>query len=85
MISTSTLNKLLQKEVTKRYPPSPNTTTLANSFADFFTEKIDTIHSTLDEKLVNVGPTDLISPRRRSEFCEFAMVSQDQMYSKVSG
>ena len=56
----STLNKLLQKEVTKRYPPSPNTTTLANSFADFFTKKIETIHSTLEEKLVNVRPTNLI-------------------------
>ena len=60
VISTSTLNKLLQKEVTKRYPPSPNTTTLANSFADFFTKKIETIHSTLEEKLVNVRPTNLI-------------------------
>ena len=76
MISTSTLNKLLQKEVTKRYPPSPNTTTLANSFADFFTKKIETIHSTLEEKLVNVRPTNLISPRYHSEFCDFAMVSQ---------
>lgn len=71
-----TVNKLLQKEATKRYPPSPNTTTLANSFADFFAGKIDAICYTLEEKLVNVGRTDIISPRCHSEFCDFAMVSQ---------
>ena len=34
------------------------------------------MHSTLEEKLVNVRPTDLISPRCHSEYCDFAMVSQ---------
>lgn len=53
----------------QRYQPSPNTTTSTNSFADFFTENIDTIHSTLEEKLVNVGPIDPISTRRHSQFC----------------
>ena len=56
------VNKLLQKEVTKRYPPSSYTTNLVNSFANLFTGKIDTFHSTLEEKIVNVGPTGLISP-----------------------
>ena len=82
----ATVNKLLQKEVTKRHPPSSNTTNLVNSFADLFTGKIDTFHSTLEEKIVNVGPTGLMSARCHPEFCDFAMVSQDtiKQYTRKS-
>ena len=53
----TTVNKLPQKESVKRYPPSPDTNELVNSFADFFAEKIDKIHSELMQKQVIVCPT----------------------------
>ena len=34
------------------------------------------MHSTLKGKLVNVRPTNLISPIYHSEFCDFAMVGR---------
>ena len=43
----ATVNKLLQKPSEKRYPPSVDNTALANSFADFFINKVDKIHSKL--------------------------------------
>ena len=50
-----TVGKLLQKSTNKRYPPSSNDTALANSFADFFTSKIDRIHHGLVERKIRVG------------------------------
>ena len=45
-----TVEKLLQKSTNKRYPPSFDDTALANSFADFFTSKIDKIHHGLVDR-----------------------------------
>ena len=50
-----TVGKLLQKSTNKRYPPSSGDTTLANSFADFFTSKIDKIHHGLVKRKIRVG------------------------------
>ena len=49
-----TVSKLLQKQSTARYPFSCSDT-LANSFADYFIDKIDRIHATLIEKNVAQG------------------------------
>ncbi|PFX25745.1 hypothetical protein AWC38_SpisGene9614 [Stylophora pistillata] len=43
----STVNKLLQKSTPKRYPICHDNAALANSFGDFFSEKIDKIHHSL--------------------------------------
>ena len=51
----TTVGKLLQKSTNKRYPPSSDDTVLANSFADFFTSKIDKIHQGLFERKIHVG------------------------------
>ena len=40
-----TVNKLLQKSCVKRDPPSSDACSLANAFADFFTQKIDKTHA----------------------------------------
>ena len=45
----NTVSKLLQKQSTARYPSSCSDA-LANSFADYFIDKIDRIHATLIEK-----------------------------------
>ena len=50
-----TVGKLLQKSTNKRYPPSSDDTAVANSFADFFTSKIDRIHHGLVERKIRVG------------------------------
>ena len=74
----TTVNKLLQNESVKRYPPSPDTNVLVNSFADFFAEKIDKIHSELMQKQAIVCPTALTtSSCCQFEFSHFTVVSQD--------
>ena len=50
-----TVGKLLQKSTNKRDPPSSDDTAVANSFADFFTSKIDRIHHGLVERKIRVG------------------------------
>lgn len=45
-----TMNKLLQKSAEKSYPPSSDATSLVSLFADFFVNKIDNIHSKLEER-----------------------------------
>ena len=42
-----TVNKLLQKSHETRYPPSLSNALLADSFADFFTSKVEKIHTAL--------------------------------------
>ena len=42
-----TVNKLLQKSHETRYPPSLSNALLADSFADFFTAKVEKIHTAL--------------------------------------
>ena len=74
----TTVNKLLQKESVKRYPPSPDTNVLVNSFADFFSEKIDKIHFELMQKQAIVCSTALTtSSCCQFEFSDFTVVSQD--------
>lgn len=55
----NTVNKLLQKSRVRRYPASCNNTTLANSFADYFTEQIEKIHQSLSlrEDKISGPPT----------------------------
>ena len=51
---------------------------LVNSFADFFAEKIDKIHSELMQKQVIVCPTALTTSNCcQFEFSDFTVVSQD--------
>ena len=54
-----TVNKLLQKSPVRRYSASHNNTILANSCADYFTEKIEKIHESLSlrEDKVSGPPT----------------------------
>ena len=42
-----TVNKLMQKSYETRYPPSLSNALLADSFADFFTAKVEKIHTAL--------------------------------------
>ena len=42
-----TVNKLMQKSHETRYPPSLSNALLADSFADFFTAKVEKIHTAL--------------------------------------
>lgn len=55
----NTANKLLQKSRVRRYPASYNNTTLADSFADYFTEKIEKIQQSLSlrEDKISGPPT----------------------------
>ena len=46
-----TVGKLLQKSTSKRYPRSSDDTAPANSFADFFTSKIDKTHYYMAESV----------------------------------
>ena len=74
-----TVNKLLQRSSVKRYPPSPDNISLANSFADFFTSKIDKIHCALTEKQVTMGPAPVISSECCAELSNFAEVNLDEV------
>ena len=73
-----TVGKLLQKSTNKCYIPSDDTA-LANSFADFFSSKIDKIHHGHVEKKICVGssPTDVTVCR--AEFCNLAAVTQKEI------
>ena len=53
-----TVNKLLQQSTEKHYPLSPDNVTLANSFADFFMNKIDKIRCSTRGK----QPSDPLPP-----------------------
>ena len=58
-----TVNKLLQKSSVRRYPASHNDTILADSFADYFTEKIEKIHQCLslrEDKISGPPTLDLL-------------------------
>ena len=46
----STVEKLLNRKAQRLYPTSSSTTELANSFADFFHNKIVTIRNELSEE-----------------------------------
>ena len=75
----ATVNKLLQKPSEKRYPPSVDNSALANSFADFFINKIDKIHSKLVQRNIIVGPFRPIPLTCPVEFNNFREVSQEEV------
>lgn len=75
----ATVNKLLQKPSEKRYPPSVDNSALANSFADFFINKIDKIHSKLVQRNIIVGPFRPIPLTFPVEFNNFREVSQEEV------
>ena len=79
-----TVNKLLQQSTEKHYPLSPDNVTLANSFADFFMNKIDKIHCVLNERQATIGSSPTVSNVCTSEFREFIEVSQDDVKEYVS-
>ena len=63
----------------KRYPPSSDSTALANSFADFFTSKIDKIHHVLVERRACVGSSLPDMTVCSVELCNFAEVTQEEL------
>ena len=75
----NTVNKLLQKSCVKRYPPPSDACSLANAFADFFTQKIDKINADLHEKRRTADPDvpSSESTRCQVELSDFAVLSQD--------
>ena len=79
MILFATVNKLLQKQSEKRYPPSVDNSALANSFADFFINKIDKIHSKLVQRNIIVGPFRPIPLTCPVEFNNFREVNQEEV------
>ena len=64
----------MQKETVKRYPLSPDASTLANSFADYFACKIFKTHSAFGAKRVHSSHIDVISSGFCSEFTNFHAV-----------
>ncbi|XP_068712798.1 uncharacterized protein [Montipora foliosa] len=73
-----TVNKLLQKSPVRRYPVSHNTI-LADSFADYFTEKIEKIHQSLSlrEDKISGPPTLESSIQSAKTLCMFEDLTQD--------
>ena len=69
----------MQKSTNNRYPPSSDNTALANSFADFFTNKIDRIHHGLVERKIRLGSSSLDVTVCGAEFCNFAEVTQEEI------
>ena len=78
-ISFKTVRKLLQKSTNKRYPRPSDDTALANSFADFFTIKIDKIHQGLVERKMRVGLSPPDVKVCGTEFCNFAEVTLEEI------
>ena len=74
-----TVGKLLQNSTNKRYPPSSDDTALANSFADFFTSKIDKIHHGPVERKIRVGFSPPDVKVCGAEFCNFAEVTLEEI------
>ena len=69
----------MQKSTNKRYPLSADDTALANSFADFFTSKIDKIHNGLVERKICVGSSPPDVKVCVAEFCNFAEVTLEEI------
>ena len=74
-----TVGKLLQKSTNWHYPPSSHDNALANSFADFFTTKIDKIHHGLVERKIRVGSSPPDVKVCGAEFCNFAEVTLEEI------
>lgn len=81
-----TVNKLLQKSPVRRYPASHNDTTLVDSFADYFTEKIEKIHQSLSLREDNISGPPTVDPSIHSSktFCVFEDVTLDQIAAFAS-
>ena len=69
----------MQKSTNKRYPLSSDDTALANSFADFFTSKIDKIHNGLVGRKIRVGSALPDVKVCVAEFCNFAKVTLEEI------
>ena len=69
----------MQKSTNKRYSPSSYDTDLANSFADFFTSKIDKIHQGLVERKIRVGSSPPDVKVCSTEFCDFTEVTLEEI------
>lgn len=75
-----TVNKLMQKSHETRYPPSRSNALLADSFADFFTAKVERIHTALETRNRNLLlADDDISPTVAVELNNFHEVSQEDV------
>jgi len=81
-----TVNKLLQKSPVRRYTASHNDTTLVDSFADYFTEKIEKIHQSLSlrEEKISGPPTLDPSIQSTKTFCVFEDATLDQIAAFAS-
>ena len=79
------VGKLLQKSTNKRYPPSSDDTALANSFADFFTSKIDKIHQGFVERKMRVGSSPPDVKVYGTDFCNFAGVTLEEIKKSFQG
>ena len=83
----NTVNKLLQKSSIKRYPASHDDSTLTNSFADFFTSKIEKIHQSLfqrKERISERAASLELSASVSTSFCDFEEVSEQQIVEFAS-
>jgi len=81
-----TVNKLLQKSPVRRYPASHNDTTSVDSFADYFTEKIEKIHQSLSLREDKISGPPTLDPSIYSSktFCVFEYVTLDQIAAFAS-
>ena len=70
----------MQKSTKKCYPRSSEDTAPANSFADFFTGKIDKIHHGLVERKIRVGSSPPDVKVCGTEFCNFAEVTLEERF-----
>lgn len=77
-----TVDKLLQKNNDKFYPPAKNDEELAHSFADFFSTKIDNIRN----GFINSHLEQYVVPGRTcsSSFSEFQAVTEKDVMDLVT-
>ena len=75
-----TVNKLMQKSYETRYPPSLSNALLADSFADFFTAKVEKIHTALVARKRDLSLVDDNElPTNTAELNNFHEVSQEDV------
>ena len=75
-----TVNKLMQKSYETRYPPSLSNALLADSFADFFTAKVEKIHTALVARKRDLSLVDDNElPKNTAELNNFHEVSQEDV------
>ena len=74
-----TVNKLMQKSHETRYRPSLSNALLADSFADFFTAKVEKIHNALVARNRDLSLADDNELFTNVNFHNFHEVSQDDV------